>query len=50
MKAINVRGKKEEKKRGIFCGIEPVAETHRNMCTCAYYVILGNAVATEVSK
>ena len=39
--------KKEKKKEGIFCGIEPVAETHRNMCTCAYYVILGNAVATE---
>ena len=34
-------------KKGIFCRIQPVAETHRNMCTCAYYVTTGSAVATN---
>ena len=50
--------KKEKKKKkggwgggggggGIFCRIEWVAETHRNMCTCVYNVTHGSAIATK---
>ena len=37
-------------KKVIFCCIEWVAEMHRNMCTCAYYVTLGSTVAAWVKK
>ena len=33
--------------KGIFCHTEQVAEMHRNMCTCAYYVTLASAVMTK---
>ena len=29
-------------KKDIFCRIQPVAETHINMCTCAYHVTTKN--------